>query len=341
MSVGGSEKEFIFHLYLKTRKERLERALGTRLSEIELEQPLEDIVDRPQSDKEHEGKKKPVDLYAVDNDLAAPVLVESVLGQSNEAHQEKVQRLLDYLDAGRVVYQAFSFQEKHLRELQNLVETLRKPIRLYFVRISEDVLQPLRDLDRLNKLDVYPRLGCMDTVVNVLQVIEAVEHPSFRMLQPQQMPRELNDLSSRIGANRFLLQELQRSIPEFFAFHRGKSRLENRIIYLGGGSSDLMYHCSICDSRGYGFVELRFGNRWDIFNLFAMKPKLLQKCIDKRVYVGNNRIGVEFPACDSTTTNVARIAKIFRAMIDNLSRPLYDILRFEHEVMVMRKGKAA
>lgn len=329
MSFYGAEKEFIFHLWLKTRKDRLEQALGIRLGGILLE-------------RKEEGQK-PIDMYALDGVLGRPVLVESQLGRSDPPHFAVVRELIHSLGEGTVVYQALSFQDKHIREFRNLVETSGKPIRLYLVIINQDVLKPLTELDRLNKLDVYHNLWRMDKVANVLQVVKTVEHPSFRALQHQQIPNESNDLSSRIGANKFLIEELRRNIPEFLPFHREKTLYpQNPVIYFGAGASGLTYHCSVRDSRGFAFVDLRFSeDRNYLFHLFAMKPNLLKALIDKRVYVGDDRIGVQFRSSPDVRANVRQLVKIFRAMIDNISRPLYDILDFEYEVMAMRKRRTA
>lgn len=339
MSIGGSEKEFIFHLWLKTRKEELEQVLGARLSHIQLEQPIDTLQDRSRSGNAE--KKKPVDMYAIDG-FGLPVLVESVLARSNGAHQEAVLRLIDYLDAGRVVYQALSFQDKHVTELQKVVETSGKPICLYLVEIDQGVLQPIQELDGLNKLDVWDNLSLVDSVAQPLRVIEKVESPQFHGIQPLPISNAVYDYSvCREALNQFMIMELERCIPEFFPFHRGKSRLENRVVTFGAGASDLMYHCSACDSSGYGFVELRFGNREDLYHLISSKPRLLEAKIDKRVYVRDNTIGVQFRASSDPIANVREIVRIFRAFIVNVSRPLFDLLSFEHEVKVMRRRMTA
>ena len=334
MSIGASEKEFIFHLYLKTRKERLEQVLGARLSHIQLEQPIDAPPDS--SRLGNREKKKPVDMYAIDG-LGLPMLVESVLARSNGAHQEAVLRLIDYLDAGRVVYQALSFQDKHVTDLRKVVETSDKPICLYLIEIGEGVLKPIEELDGLNKLDIWDNLSLVDSVAQPLSVVGKVETPLFPGIQPLAIPDVINDYSvCREALNQFMIMELERCIPEFFPFHRGKSRLENRVVTFGAGASDLMYHCSACDSSGYGFVELRFGNRSDLYNLIVSKPRLLEAKIDQRVYVRDSTVGVQFPASSDQIANVREIVRIFRAFIVNVSRPLYDLLSFEHEVKGMR-----
>lgn len=339
MSVGGSEKEFIFHLYLKTRKERLEQVLRERLCHIQLEQPIDAPPDRSRSGNRE--KKKPVDMYAIDG-LGLPMLVESVLARSNGAHQEAVLRLIDYLDAGRVVYQALSFQDKHVTDLRKVVETSDKPICLYLIEIGEGVLKPIEELDGLNKLDVWDSLSLVDSVPQPLRLVEKVESPQFHGIQPVPIPDGIYDYSvCREALNQFMIKEFERCIPEFFPFHRGKSRLENRVVTFGAGAGDLMYHCSACDSRGYGFVELRFGNRSDLYNLIVSKPRLLEAKIDKRVYVRDNTVGVQFRASSDPMANVREIVRIFRVFIANVSRPLFDLLSFEHEVKVMRKRMTA
>ena len=334
MSIGASEKEFIFHLWLKTRKERLEQVLGARMSHIQLEQPIDTLQDRSRSGNAE--KKKPVDMYAVDS-FGLPVLVESVLARSNGAHQEAVLRLIDYLDAGRVVYQALSFQDKHVTELRKVVETSGKPICLYLIEIDEGVLKPIQFLDQLNKLAVWDHLSLVDSILQPLRLVEKVESPQFHGIQPVPILNRTYDYSvCREALNQFMIMELERCIPEFFPFHRGKSRLENRVVTFGAGAGDLMYHCSACDSRGYGFVELRFGNRSDLYNLIVSKPRLLEAKIDQRVYVRDSTVGVQFPASSDQIANVREIVRIFRAFIVNVSRPLYDLLSFEHEVKGMR-----
>lgn len=343
MSIGGTEKEFIFHLYLKTRKERLEQALGVRLTDIRLEQVLEDIIPCPQLMREERGgKKKPVDMYAVDTNLSIPVLVESVLGQSNEAHQEKVRRLIRCLNAGRVVYQALSFQEKHVTELRDMVVMSGKPVQLDFAEINPDVLPPIQHLDRLNKLDVLGNIDLVDSIQTPVQVVERVEHPLFRLIQPQPTPRLVHDLSCRKGMNQFLLEELRKNIPQFLPFHRQKTLYEqNPVIYFGAGANGLTYHCSIRDRRNRAFVELRFSEDMSyLYRLFTIKPDLLQR-VDDRIRWGNNRIGCYFRSSDDIRCTVSELVTVFGRMIHELSRPLYGLLDFEYEVKAMLKTRTA
>lgn len=323
MSINGTEREFYFNLYLRDRKFLLENVTGVGLADLLLEKPWE------------EGLK--LDISGYDRGLGIQFIVETVLARSNVTHQQKVQSILDHLDAGNVVYQATSFQDKNVRELEERVFGCKKPIRLFLVQISHEVLEPLEQLNRMHKLEVYWHLAdTLDKVQKPLSLYKTIENPQFASLKPQPLPKMQGyDFSRRTDVKKYLLYELRRRVPSFLPVQREKNFAEHdpTIIYLGGGRSGIGYFLSAMNGRGQALVELMFGEaNSHLFQLFAMKPWLLQEKIDARVEVDENLmcISCRFTAHEDVRKTVRELARIFEGMVQEITYDLFNLIDVEN-----------
>ena len=324
MSLKGSEREFIFSLYLKEHKSILEDVVGRGLTELLLESYCQ-------------GYK--LDLLGYDNSMGIPIMSEVWLGKTGGYHQERLMSLMETLDDGALLlYLALGFQVKHVRELEKQVATSDKPIKLLLVRISDLVMEPLAKLNSMHKLEVYGSLGLLDEVPKPLRIVTTIEHPHYKLLNPKPVPKNHDfDFTKRADVNRYVLYRLREAVPNFLPLQREKhfdAEKPNSTIMLGGGRTGVQFFISARNRRNQAFIELRFDrSNTELFQLFAMKPWLLREKIDERVKVGENAIGCYFKASDNVKETVDELVRIFSRMIENVSYPLFDIFRYEYQMV--------
>ncbi|SHJ72589.1 hypothetical protein [Alicyclobacillus tolerans] len=321
MSLKGSEREFIFSLYLKEHKSILEDVMGRGMTD-------------PLLESYWQGYK--LDLFGYDRAMGTPIVSEIWLGKSDSYHQERLLKLIDVLDEGTMLlYLAFGFQVRHVRELEQRVGSGSKPMKLLLVRITDEIMEPLEKLNSMHKLEVYGSLGLLGEILNLLRVVQTIEHPLYRHLIPKHIPTDhAFDFKKRVDVNRYLLYRLREAVPNFLPLQREKHFIEdNATIILGGGRTGIQFYISARNRRNLAFVELRFdeSNR-ELFQLFATKPWILKEKIDDRVKVQDNTIGCSFKVCDTVEATVDELARIFSRMIKHIGYPLFDILQYERQM---------
>ncbi|MCF8564636.1 hypothetical protein LLE49_07740 [Alicyclobacillus tolerans] len=326
MSLKGSEREFIFSVYLRQRKRIVENVLGVRLTDLLLEEYW----------KMDELNKFKFDLFGYDRRLGVPAILEVWLGRSNGFHQERLLDLMEMLDEAILVYLAFSFQDKHVVELENKAKMCNKPIKLVLVEVNQEVLELLERLNAMHKLRIYGALDSLDEVSSPLRVIRVIENPLYPFLRRRSIPNPHHfDLEKREDINRYLLYRLREVVPNFLALQREKHFTdENPTIRLGAGKTGIDYYISAKNGRNLAFCELRFEEpHMELFNLFSMKPWLLRQQIDERVQVKDNAIGCYFKPYPAIAETTDELARIFSRMVNTISYPLYEILQFEHQMV--------
>ncbi|GMA64162.1 hypothetical protein NZD89_02270 [Alicyclobacillus fastidiosus] len=320
MSFKGSEREFIFSLYLKEHKSILEDVVGRSLTDLLLEAYWQ-------------GYK--LDLLGYDRAMGVPVITEVWLGKTGGYHQERFLSLLETVDEGQLLYLALGFQVKHVRELEQQVGSSDKPIKLLLVRITDQIMEPLETLNSTHKLKIYNSLGLLDEVPNPLRVVKTIEHPLYKLLSPKPLPDNQEfDFSKRVDVNRYVLYRLREAVPNFLTLQREKHFIEdNATIILGGGRTGIQFYISARNRRKQAFVELRFDeSNSELFQLFAAKPWLLREKVDESVKVQDNTIGCYFKASDNVQETADELTQIFSRMVSAISYPLFDILQYENQM---------
>ncbi|GMA58020.1 hypothetical protein C7445_11623 [Alicyclobacillus sacchari] len=320
MSLKGSEREFIFSLYLKEHKSILEDVVGRGLTDLLLESYWQ-------------GYK--LDLLGYDRAMGVPIITEVWLGKTAGYHQERLLNLIDTMDEGMLLYLTLGFQVKHVRELEQQVGSCEKPIKLLLVRINDQLMEPLEKLNSMHKLKIYGSLGLLGEVPNLLRVVKTIEHPLYKQLSPKPVPNSQEfDFTKRVDVNRYLLFRLREAVPNFLTLQREKHFVEdNATIILGGGRTGIQFYISARNRRNQAFAELRFDeSNTELFHLFAAKPWLLREKIDERIKAQDNTIGCYFKAFDTVEATVDELVQIFNRMIKHISYPLFDILQYENQM---------
>ncbi|WP_031537534.1 hypothetical protein [Bacillus sp. MB2021] len=245
MSKNGSEREFIFSLYLKENLSILEKELNLNLAGVELE-------------TKYAGLK--IDMYGIEQDLGVEVFIENVLLKSDYSHQYRLLKLIEAIDTGIIIYQAVAFKEKHIKQLRDKIMDSGKEINLYFVTINPDLFQGIELLNsETHKLRVYENLHILSDVSNPIQIRQDIS--IVRPIKDSKIFKEkINwDFTKREDINLYLLKQLREKVPYFLSFQRQKSNLETlRIIPCGFGKSGVSLMLTVEDMRHRAFVELRF-----------------------------------------------------------------------------------
>ncbi len=305
-TVVKGDKEFIFNLYLKEHPQILRNALNLDLDGILLE-------------RYYEGLK--LDMYAQDLRLGREVLMETTLGQSNQAHQDKLFKMLTTMKEGSAVYLSTCFQKKHVHQLRDFViQELGKPIQLYLVLIDPEVIIYLTELNRLNSLLVYQHLFLIDNVVTPLKIMELIQHPYYQELRPKTVkPTPPPDIATREGMNQQLLTELKKKIPSFFPFQRQKHNTELRMLNFGAGMAGIGYFLSLEDRYGKAFLELRFEpDKADWYQHFARFENYYIKEMGNNLefHKSTRTIGYYFSPFRDSDDTIAEMVKVFHWFLE-------------------------
>lgn len=280
MSKNGSEREFIFSLYLKEDISILEKELNLNLAGVELE-------------TKYAGLK--IDMYGIEQDLGVEVFVENLLLKSDYSHQYRLLKLIEAIDKGIIIYQAVGFKDKHVKQLRDKILNSGKDINLYFVTINSELFQWIDLLNsQTHKLKVFENLDLMKQIFNPIQLQEDISIINRIKGNKVYKAREEWDFTKREDVNNYLLERLRKQIPYFLPFHRRKSNLDTlRIIPCGGfGKSGVSLMISVENMYHRAFVELRFTE---------FSPKIYYK-IKEREEQTRNLIGEELKFLDDKHT---------------------------------------
>ncbi|WP_152667894.1 hypothetical protein [Aneurinibacillus tyrosinisolvens] len=326
MSIKGTEKEFLFSLFLKTRPNILENTLNVKLE-------AGDIL----LEKSHQGMK--LDMYSIDKHTGSEIYVENLLLKSNEPHQKKVLQIVDSIQKGIVVYQALGFHRNHVKQLKNKIEDSRKDIILYLVKINPKVIEALDSLNKLHKLEVFRNLNLLDNVQNPIHVVAKYGNmPDKNAERTPPIRKQDSNFGTREDINHMLLSELRRNIPYFLSFQREKSNIEtNRLLQFGGGLSGTTYFVTLESRRKLAFLELRFTNESEyLYPIFKEKEHQIRERIGESVVFDDNRnvIGVYFKPSKDIQDTINQIVEVFRKMIHFFSDYFFRMQRFESNLAV-------
>lgn len=309
MSFNGSEKEFLFTLYLKMNKEIMEDVLHLNLQNIRLEK--------------HYQRMK-IDMFGIDANSGVNVFIENLLLKSNGTHQSKIASIIRGLkekEQGIIVYQAMDFHERHIEEIRTMIRDSRRKIRFYAVKINPDVLPVLARLNDIHKLKVYENLRMLDDVQNPIKIIAEFGDVTKKNTGQGIAAKSELDLTKRQNINEYILCELRRKSSCYLPLHREKANLDtNRILTIGGGRSGIQYFLSPCDRRYRAFVELRFtGRNSYVYQAIENKEPVIREKIGREVVFRDNKIGVYFKPRSDIKETVRCLVYIFKSMIQTFA----------------------
>lgn len=244
MSKKGSEKEFIFTLYLKLNIEILEKILGLKLMEVKLERLYAGVA-----------KNFMVDMYALEKNYNVPVFLENVLTVSDNKHQIRLLQLINHIETGIIVYQALDFKKEHVQELRRAVKG--KSINLFFVKINKSVVDVCMILNsKVHKLKIFYNLNMFNTIQNPIELID--ELSVINPLKVVSIEEKVDEVNEKNSINNYLINVLRTNIQYYFSFQREKANMgKESTMRFGFGKANINLNIS-ANSEGRAFVELSF-----------------------------------------------------------------------------------
>lgn len=250
------ERENIFSLYQAVHAEGLSKIVGARVFELEQEVPL--------------GGKK-VDICGWAEDLKQNIYVEVQLKPADNKHMETVKQIISNIDQGIVIWEALSFvRREHLvKEVEEHARWLKKPIDVFFIKINPDVIPVLGQLTLLHPLEIVPNLNRLSEVREPFEMIAECRGRNLLAGEQDDGLVAVNDsrqqgilgpvtLSTRLGANQYILMQIRKKMSYYPGAYRAKSRLNTNAITFGVGNGNL-FEISIRDA--FSHVKLRIPNK--------------------------------------------------------------------------------
>jgi hypothetical protein len=321
------EKENIFSLYQVVHPDVLSKIVGARVFGLEQEVPLN-------------GKK--VDIYACTGKLNRNIFVEIQLIPADVRHMEKVKGIITDIEQGIVIWEALSFQgREHLvKEVVELVRWLNKPVDVLFAEVNSDVIPVLEELKTLYPLDVISNLNRLSEVREPFEkiaecrgrnLLEGDQYDDIEAVNGSQQQGILEPVTifTRLGANKYILQQIRNKIPHFPGGYRAKSRLDTNALTFGAGNGN-MFEISIRDS--YSHVKFRIQKKNTSTCVQVRKDKMLiENCIGYRINFREERSSYIFdaPVLSSATRPridaLDEVIEVFKRFVTTFTQYFYSM----------------
>lgn len=308
MSYNNSDKEYYYALYIKLYKEKLENILNLKLESIEL-------------DKNFAGRK--IDLFSFLAD-GRKLFLELQLNKSDNIHLEQLKSIIKFKEINNVeiVWIALEFSADMLSKIEEEIKLSGKNIRFTALRLNEQVIPYLHILNKIFINNVIGKLCIMNEVEN---------HFSIEEIFYRQQNNQYDTLSNTLKTTKNeelmknLLVQLREEIYYYPSIHRDK-KLNNNVIVLAGGKSDINYYVGI-NKRNYLYVEIRFGLRHsELFELLLDNKEYICKQLDylSEYDVENTKIGTYiYLRSDKIKLQIKQIARITDRYLKLFSPYLY------------------
>ncbi|SDH42342.1 hypothetical protein [Desulfosporosinus hippei] len=274
----SGEKENLFSLYQVVFSDVLGTLVGSRVYRLEQEVPLN-------------GNK--IDIYACADKINLNIYVEVQLIPADVRHMEKVKKILTDVKQGIVIWEALSFQgREHLvKEVVEFARLLEKPLDVLFVEVNPAVIPVLETLTTLYSLDVITNLSRLAVVRGPFEIVDEYRG---RKLHGGELEGDLEavnvstrpviheplNLSSRLGANLYVLGKIRQVLWFFPGAYRSKSRLDTNAITFGAGDGNT-YEISVRDTHSH--VKLRISKK-NISTWVQLKTDKMM--IENRIGIG-------------------------------------------------------
>ena len=320
----NEERENLFALYQVLHPEVLSNLVGTEIFGLEQEVSLA-------------GKK--VDISGWAEEIKQKVYVEVQLIPADNRHLEKVKEIINDIDKGIAIWEALSFirREYLIEEVIEFAKVLNKPVKVLFVEINPAVIPTLGQLAGLYPLDVIPSLSRLSMVgeplkrireymnSGVLTEINGVQGSGQQCIFK---PYSLEPITSRLGANKYILQQIRDKIPYFPGGYRAKSRLDTNAIVFGAGNGN-MFEISVRES--YSHVKLRIPKTNTSTCVQLKKDKMMiENRIGYRIDFKEERtsyiVDVSIKSCGRRRTDVLdEVVQVFKAFVEFFTKYFYEM----------------
>jgi len=315
MSKQGSKKETIFTLYLKENPEVIQKIIGIQIEKMRME---------------YNNGSQRVDLHGVNKESKIDIFVECQITTADEDHFLKTKDLINNTAEGYVIWIASKFRKRSfIEDIKELLRNSpRKYINFFAVEIDSEVIEHIKLLNKQYELDV---LGNLELIHQIKQPLKLVDY--YFQMPPSHIGKAYigeaqYDFNREDDVKDYMLDQLCERMPYYLNFHSSKKHSQNsKVMQIGAGLDEVMYHCSVHDVRNRAFVEIRFGpSKEDWFHAFENKAESLRREIHPLIRYNDNKRSIGF----YTTVNqndiprtVSILVEVFEKFINYFSQFTY------------------
>lgn len=318
------ERENIFSLYQVLFPELLSSLIGTSIKHLIQEFPL---------------NNRKIDVYGMAGGTNEDVFVEIQLGKADSRHLEKIKGIIDDIEKGSVIWEASSFagREYFIDEVIEFAKRLNKQLDIFFVQISPSVIPILQELASVYPLDLVTNIPLLTQVRESLKKVrEYRNRGDLTEINEAQGSGQLSILgpyfpepiTSRLGANKYILQQIRNKIPHFPGGYRAKSRLDTNALTFGAGHGNI-YEISIRDA--FSHVKLRIPKKNISTCVQVRQDKILiENRIEYGIYLREERtsyiVDVPVKSCGRPRTEVLdEVVAIFKRFVEFFTSYLFEL----------------
>lgn len=320
MSIGGSEKENIFSLFLLRNSKYLEEIIGGKLERIEAEVPV---------------SRKKVDLLAVETNRRLPVYIEAQIKPSDLSHLNTIQEILEFVHEGIIIWIARSFQRQHLEQVISLLKRNKhKYIAFYALEINPDAIAQVERLNQLYKLDIW----------NQLKRISAIGHPPLKQVSfysqipPTHTGRAVEsrdyDLTRVEDVKQYILESLRSKVPYYLNVWKSKKHNQgDQVLSLGAGRDGVDFKLSVKNQQGVACIYLYFTRyQLELYNSFKKNIQKFRGYIHPDLTASRRKIGVFFEPDPELEVTISKLAVILERMLMHFGPYLFSGIATERSI---------
>lgn len=169
MSFDGSRKEYLYSIYLKKNPKELSQKIGGELNEEDI------MLERVYKNEKH---KRRVDISAIDK--GRRLFCEIQLSKSDERHYSQIVELIDLARADEstlVIWIATVFAIEHVEKLMQLILlNPKKTIELVFLRLNEEVIEPLVEINQCEQCEQIKILNRLNNIQEHFTLISSIKN---------------------------------------------------------------------------------------------------------------------------------------------------------------------
>jgi len=329
----NEERENLFSLYQVVHPEVLSKIVGSRVFGLEQEVPL--------------GGMK-VDICGWAEGSNQNIYGEIQLIPADARHKEKIMKILTDIARGIVVWQALSFEKREhlIEEVKDFAKGLKRPIDILFVEINPNLFPFLENLKLFYSLDVISNLSLLSEVNEPFKKIaeyrgrdlfgeeeqdgtlEAVNGSQGQVVH-EPLQHEPKSLSTRLGANIYILEEIRKKMAYYPGAYRAKSRLDTNAITFGAGNGNT-FEISIRDN--YSHVKLRIQKKnISTWMHVKMDKLIIENRIEYRINFKEERTSyiVDVPILSSAKRPrievLDEMVQVFKVFVEFFTKYFYEM----------------
>lgn len=169
MSFDGSRKEYLYSIYLKKNPKELSLKIGGELNEEDI------MLERVYKNEKH---KRRVDISAIDK--GRRIFCEIQLSKSDEKHYSQIAELIDLArtdESTLVIWIATVFTIEHVEKLMQLILlNSKKTIELVFLRLNEEVIEPLMEINKCEQSKQIKMLNRLNNIQEHFTLINSIKN---------------------------------------------------------------------------------------------------------------------------------------------------------------------